>query len=664
MWINNAYSRLLIDNHITDINPGFMSKFDSEEYVKQVKKSGVESSMVYATCHNGNCYYPSKIGHIHKNLKEDIFGKVIEGLNREGIIPIAYYTVLHHNDFAKRFPETSMKDNLGNCHSGRYFYSCPNNEKSVSLYKEQIKEILAYDIKGIFIDMTFWPCICLCDACREKYGKPIPQVIDWGDPSWVSFQRFREESMASFAQDLTDFCKEIRPDITVTHQFSPMLHGWFLGQSDEIAEACDYCSGDFYGDKIQQRFGVKGFDALTTHKPFEFMISRCVDLHDHTSSKCDEELILSAMTTLANGGAYFFIDAINPDGTLESSFYDRLKKINKYLTPYRETVKKNAFHITGDVGLYFSMASCVDTNLIGTKLSEYAPGSSSNMSVRKNAVLDETLASAEILIEMHIPYRVVTDNTTDYSDFKTIIIHNSSYLSLDICDRLREFVHRGGTLIVTGATGLYDYEGNLNWGLSDVLGVDWDGNWSPTVNYTGEELILSDCEAPLSRVTTAKILAYFNFPIYPINDDYEYASIHSNPPGNQTLYPAITENIYGKGKCLWIASPFILKKQYTQKEYAKKLYKSYINCNIETDLPINVELTLLSGNNKKAVCVVNMQDQYPPLPVYDRYILIETEKPNRITKVSDGLEVMWEYTQGKVKITIDKLEYGEFFVIE
>ena len=666
MWIKEAYSRLLTDNHITDINPLFMSKFSPSEYVKEVKKSGVESAMVYAVCHNGNCYYPSKVGHIHKNIKEDIFGKVVEGLNGEGIIPIAYYTVLHHNDFAKRFPETAMKDNLGNCHTGRYFYSCPNNEKSVNLYKEQIKEILSYPIKGIFIDMTFWPCVCVCDACKEKYGKPIPSLIDWSDPSWVSFQRFREESMASFGEKLTDFCKELRPDITVTHQFSPMLHGWFLGQSDKIAKISDYCSGDFYGDKIQQRFGIKGFDALTVNKPFEFMTSRCVSLYDHTSCKSDEELILSAMTTLANGGAYFFIDAINPDGTLESSFYDRLRKINEYLTPFRETVKENAFHITGDVGLYFSMASCVDLNINGTKLSEFNPGSSSNMSVRKNAVLDETIASAELLTEMHVPYRVVTDTTLDYKGFKTIIIHNSRFLSLEICERLREFVAGGGNLIVTGATGICDYYGNPygNFALGDLMGVDFLHKYSPAVNYTGKDLILSDCEAPLGKVTRAKVLAYFNFPLYPVNDVFEYASIHSNPPGKETEYPAVTENSYGKGKCMWISAPFILKKQYTQKEFAKKLYKKYIKGPIETDLPYSVEITCLEGNGKKALCVVNMQDQYPPLPLYNNRILIDMPKPNKIIKASTGEEALWEYTENRVKITTDKLIFGEFYVID
>ena len=52
-WIETCYSRLLIDNHITDLKPEYMSRFDPQEYVRLVKLSGVESAMVYACDHNG-----------------------------------------------------------------------------------------------------------------------------------------------------------------------------------------------------------------------------------------------------------------------------------------------------------------------------------------------------------------------------------------------------------------------------------------------------------------------------------------------------------------------------------------------------------------------------------------------------------------------------------
>ena len=374
-WIETCYSRLLIDNHITDLKPEYMSRFDPQEYVRLVKLSGVESAMVYACDHNGNCYYPTQCGHIHRGLRgRDGFGETVRGLKAAGIVPIAYYTVNYHNDSAQRFPECTMRDINGQTHSGRYHFSCPNQPRILEFYKRQITEILRYPVEGIFIDMTFWPMICCCDACRAKFrrvsGMEIPWKIDWKDSQWLAFQRFREDSLADFAKKLTQTVRQIRPDATVTHQFSPVLHGRHLGQTVGIAEASDYASGDFYGGRRQQRLAVKVFDAYSTKKPFEFMTSRCVTLYDHTSVKSDDELFLHALTTLANGGAYFFIDAINPDGTLEESFYRRLQALNGKLAPFKNMIASHRPVPSAEVGIYFSMNSCVSRRSSGISLRE------------------------------------------------------------------------------------------------------------------------------------------------------------------------------------------------------------------------------------------------------------------------------------------------------
>ena len=61
-WSKHCYARLLIDNHISEDDPAFMTKFDPAQYVAMAKQAGVESSMVYAVCHNGNSYYPTQVG--------------------------------------------------------------------------------------------------------------------------------------------------------------------------------------------------------------------------------------------------------------------------------------------------------------------------------------------------------------------------------------------------------------------------------------------------------------------------------------------------------------------------------------------------------------------------------------------------------------------------
>ena len=192
-WMKKCYSRLLIDNHITDLKPEFMRRFDPAEYVRMVKTAGVDSAMIYAGCHNGNCYYPTKVGHMHANLDgRDIFGETVAGINAAGITPIAYYTIVFHNDSAKNHQAWRMQDVNGKQSDGRYWYSCINNPDYVNFVKQQLSEISVYPVAGIFIDMTFWPLVCHCQNCRSKYraenGREIPLTIDWSNPDFSAKQ--------------------------------------------------------------------------------------------------------------------------------------------------------------------------------------------------------------------------------------------------------------------------------------------------------------------------------------------------------------------------------------------------------------------------------------------------------------------------------------------
>ena len=668
----DCYSRLLIDNHISDHKPEYMKRFSPEEYVRLVKCSGVESSMVYACDHNGNCYYPSKVGHVHNNLGgRDIFGETVALLKQNGIVPVAYTTVTYHNDCARKFPAARIVDMRGNRRDGRYHFTCPNQPEAVEFYKQQIREIAAYDVNGIFIDMTFWPAVCCCDGCRKKYGKDFPEQIHWRDPEWVAFQRFREKSMADFAAELTEAAREIKPEIAVTHQFSPVLHGWYLGQSDGIAEASDYASGDFYGNKLQQRFAVKAFQAYTQKPPYEFMTSRCVNLRDHTSSKCDQELFLSALTTLANGGAYFFIDAINPDGTLSESFYQRIGSLNRELAPFREIIEKEKFQLDGEIGLFFSISCCVDNHLNGKTFREFCGGSSNNMEIRQNAVQDEILGTAEILNKMHLPFRIVKDFSS-LSGLKALIINKAAYLSGEDCNAIREFVRNGGTLIATGDTSLMDLNGNSSgeFQLAELFGVNFQGEYSDTVTYTGKDLILAKGEVPLvSAAEHTEILEYLSLPDFPVQDPDHYASIHSDPPGTETTYPALTVNRFGAGRCIWLAAPIFLLRQHTQQEFGKKLFRNYLpSFPVEIEnLSESAEVTwLVSADRKKhLLCIVNVQDEFPVIPLHDVRITFPSGlNIGKIIRVSDGIEQEFISPEDSVIITDDKITTGEFFLCQ
>ncbi len=629
-WFESSYCRVLVDNHITEAHPSFMTAFDPARFVETIASAGFDSCMVYACCCNGNCYYPTKVGHMHKNLAgRDIFGETIGLLREKGLAPVAYYTGIWQNQASKDHPHWRFTDFTGHHHSGRYWLCCPNSTDYREFCAAQIREIVRYDVDGIFVDMTFWPGVCYCPHCRARYlaetGKEIPATLDWRDPEWVRFQRARERWINEFGHFLTGVAKAEKPGVTVAHQFAAILLGWYLAQDADTSRFSDYASGDFYGGKLQQRLGTKILDALTTSKPYEFLTSRCVNLYDHTSMKQAEELMASASTTLANAGAYFFIDAINPDGTLYPPTYQRFAQVNKALAPVTARMREARPRLLADVGLYCSLTSHVDERLNGKGMEEILRTTSiSNMeTVCHIRAMQEMLGTSSVLNRMHQPYRIATARDEDLSPFRTLIITGALMLSAAEVIRLREFVAAGGTLIATGPTSLRDAEGKStgDFALADVFGVRYAGRQSMRINYLQDadgNYVLCDEPAPLVTATTAKVLGWVAEPWFD-PDDKTYASIHSNPPGPRTDFAAYTVNRFGKGTCVYLNASWLAMRQDAQQVFGEKVLRKHVasGYRVVTDAPAAVEITLLRSEaaGSLLVCFVNYQDALPNIPL-------------------------------------------------
>ena len=676
-WIERSYARLLIDNHITEDDPSFMTRIDPSAYVAMVKKAGVDASMVYACDHNGNCYYPSRVGHPHANLRgRDIFGETVDLLRIEGITPVAYYTTVYHNHSAQANPAWRMQDASGRQHQGRYWFSCVNNPDYLLFTQAQIAEVIAYPVEGIFIDMTFWPVVCCCASCRTAYlaetRRELPTRLDWVDPEWVDFQHFRERSMAAFTARLSDFIHSLK-DITVTFQNSPIIMGWALGQTEAIADSCDYASGDFYGGKYQHILGAKILGAASQRQPFEYMTSRCINLNDHTSMKSEAALACEAATTLAGGGAYFFIDAINPDGTLNDAVYTRLGRVSSKLAPFTDFLRRERPLQAAETGLYFSMTSQINLALNGKDLREL----SGSFDYASNPAYEEMLGTSIVLTRAHIPFRVARAGDS-LAGLKTLLINQACVMSEDEIERVRVFVREGGILLATGQTSLYRPDGTSrgDFGLSDVFGVNTSGALSRSINYlalaeTGERVSCSR-PAALAQAVTATVLASLEEPLFDPGEQ-KYASIHSNPPGRDTGFAGLAVHAFELGRCLYLASPLLAIQQDAQQEFGEHLLRELLPGEgrplqvLETDAPACVELTLLRcASGSTVLGLVNYQKELPNVPVGSLTVRLSWpgNPPRRCWRVSDGRDQPCEWENRALTLRLQNLETIEMVVIE
>jgi alpha-L-fucosidase len=95
-----------LDFHTSPFIGDVGSEFDPTEFARTIRAAHINSITVFAKCHHGMSYYPTKVGTMHPALKgRDLMGEMIEALHREDIRCPVYTTVGWEEDAAHRFPQ-------------------------------------------------------------------------------------------------------------------------------------------------------------------------------------------------------------------------------------------------------------------------------------------------------------------------------------------------------------------------------------------------------------------------------------------------------------------------------------------------------------------------------------------------------------------------------
>ena len=651
MWYSKSYRRNLVDMHIEDWDPEFLSEFSVDLYYNNLVCGKIQSPMIYLQSHVGHCYFPTKTGHMHSSLagREDLIRQLTDKCRAAGMDVVGYYSLIYNTYEEDRHPEWKMHDGGGKSHrdkGGRYGLCCPNNAEYRAFVFEQIAEIANYfTLDGMFYDMLFWADICRCDSCKKRFseeaGGDIPLEIDWKNEKWLAFDKKRREWMGEFASLVTNETKRLMPGISVEHNYASGVAGdWFCAAGEDVNEACDYTGGDLYGDLYNHSFTCKYYMNITKNPPFEYMTCRCADyLSQHTVTKTKESLELEIMLTCAHHGASFIIDAIDPKGTLDSRVYDKIGKI------FSEHMKYEPYftgdHIA-DAGVYYSTASRYNRD----------GESFTNKTCAINTV--------KTLIENHVPVGVVSDGCPDKMPrYKFIFAPYLFNMSGFVTDKFIDYVKNGGNLYFSGA-------GNEKL-LKEFFGAEYTGSLtketrtyiSPVKEYGSvfgefnEDFPLPfECRLPIIELPeNTPAAAYITLP-YTARSDKKFASIHSDPPGIKTKYPALAVKKYGKGNVIWSAAPIESDGRIHYKRLLMDLMRMYF---CESDFSVyaktskNVEIIAFKTDGGYLVSAVNLKYDEEQIPAASFDIRIKTAKPIKsVLKLPERTPVDFEYVNGAV----------------
>ncbi|MEW6754581.1 MAG: alpha-L-fucosidase, partial [Candidatus Latescibacterota bacterium] len=164
-WYQSAYRRAVVDMHIPDWDPAFLSQFDADQYVQRLVDARAQSIVAYAQSHVGLFNYPTRVGQPHRGLQgRNVVQEIVDRCHAQGIAVVVYVSLIFDRWAADTHPEWRMRtwDGKPLGEGGRHGLVCPNSpyREYVRAFATEISQTFACE--GIRFDMTFWPGVCYC----------------------------------------------------------------------------------------------------------------------------------------------------------------------------------------------------------------------------------------------------------------------------------------------------------------------------------------------------------------------------------------------------------------------------------------------------------------------------------------------------------------------
>jgi hypothetical protein len=432
----------------------------------------------------GGCvaFYPTKVPLHYRSQwlgEHDSFGDLVAGCRKLGMVVIAR-TDPHaaHPAMYQAHPDWIAVDANGNKrpHGAmpEWWLTCALGPYNFEFMTEVTKEIVAqYKVDGIFSNRWNGSGMCYCEHCRTNFrnatGLDLPRTNNPQDPVRRAHTEWRQQRLFDLWRLWDTEIRRINPAAC----FIPNTGGGALSDLDMkyIGEHAPILFAD-----RQARSGLaplwaagkngKEYRATMGRKPIGGIFSVGVEepYRWKDSVQSDAEIRMWVLDGVANGLRPWFTKFA---GTLRDKRW--LPVVEKvYQWHYRNERYLRNEEPLARVAMVYSQQTA-----------HYYGGAQARQKVE-----DHTTGFYQALIEARIPFEMVHDQLLDPAHidrFKVLILPNIAALSTAQCAQLRDYVARGGSIVATHETSLYDERGvrRTDFGLADLFGASFDGKIEP-----------------------------------------------------------------------------------------------------------------------------------------------------------------------------------------
>jgi len=428
----------------------------------------------------GGCvaFYPTKVPFHYRSKwlgNRDTFGDLVKGCRELGMNVVAR-TDPHavHQDVYDAHPDWIAVDATGakrrHWSDRELWVTCaygPYNFEYIPLIHDEIMSL--YRVDGIFTNRWAGSGMCYCEHCQKNFGNfsglDLPRTLDLQAPARKQYIIWREKRLFELWRLWDGRIKAINPNAA----YLANAGGGALSELD--MKTIGEIAPTLFADR-QARRGVmppwgngkngKEYRATMGQKAIAGIFS--VGLEEEyrwkDSVQSSPEIRMWAVDGIAHDLRPWF-----------TKF--NAKPIDKRWLPVVEQLyvwhHRNERYLRNQeslarVGMVYSQQTA--TFYGGEKA--------------RAKVEDPALGYYQALVEARIPFQMVHDKLLDESylaPFRTLVLPNIAALSDTQCAQLQAFVARGGNLVATYETSLYDEWGvrRKDFGLASMFGVSFEG---------------------------------------------------------------------------------------------------------------------------------------------------------------------------------------------
>ena len=428
------YRQIHLDFHTSPVCTDIGKDFDAQAFAQRLKDGNVDSINIFAKCHHGMSYYPTKVGIVHPHLKFDLLGEQIEALHQADITCPVYVSIMWDDWAAQAHPEWVIIDKEGRAVmrpplSGEWGWSTLDVGSGYGDYLvAQVEELCDnYDLDGLWFDIT-WPL-----ANYSPWG--MKRMADAGVKADDDQQAlmFAVKVLEEFYDRMSAFVRSKVPDALIYYNGTVTQYmRWALPYMTHLEIESLPTSG-LWGYLHYPMFARQ---ARTYDVPFLGMTGRFhKSWADFGGLKTNDQLDYECGTILAAGGTICVGDQLHPAGELDPAVY-RLTEHSfgrvKALEPWcRDAVP------TAEVAIQLPAQAGVALPTHGHSYPASIEG------------------AAQLLLEAAVQFDIV-DAEGGIDKYAVVILPDTGVIDAALAAKLRAYLAQGGKLLVSGVAGLSD----------------------------------------------------------------------------------------------------------------------------------------------------------------------------------------------------------------